>query len=378
MAATKKNGTKEQSIFEILGLDKIGYTADQLDAYDVRNWISTGSLSLNALISGDPYKGVPSGRIIQLVGKSTSGKTFIGRAIANNAQKMGYHVINFESEWAIDNIQCFDRSKWKIVPCPTVEYMAQRINNMVNIIREKKRKEKFLILVDSLGNLSTDKERNEMLKEPDKQKKDMTRAQGIKALFRTITVDLGELDIPMIMINHQYNSMSMFTSKSVSGGTGVEFMPTATIELIKAKEKTKDGSIIGVTVTAKSTKNRLAKEWAEVTFNISYDHGLIKYSGLPALALKAGIMKKCKIGQKNGYHYKGKDYLPIELKGDEIWDDVMEKGGLAEWLRKTYCYGRNLISSKLAEEVAFLTENDDYDEAEEKIELVSSVKEKVS
>ena len=68
----------------------------------VDSWIDTGSMVLNALISGSLYGGVPKGRVTQFCGPSQTFKSGFILKILANAQKEGMQIIIFDTEGAID------------------------------------------------------------------------------------------------------------------------------------------------------------------------------------------------------------------------------------------------------------------------------------
>lgn len=88
--------------------------------------------------------------------------------------------------------------------------------DIMNQLMQIKRGEKVMILVDSVGNLASKKEVVDALKESGAA--DMTRAKQLKSLFRMITPHLTLKDIPMIVVNHVYMSMEMYSKPTVSGG----------------------------------------------------------------------------------------------------------------------------------------------------------------
>ena len=82
-------------------LQKINSNATTLEDNTLSNvteWIDTGCLALNSIISGSLYGGVPKGRLIIFSGESGCGKTFILNKILGNAQKMGMIPIIFDTE----------------------------------------------------------------------------------------------------------------------------------------------------------------------------------------------------------------------------------------------------------------------------------------
>ena len=114
----------------------------------------------------------------------------------------------------------------------------------------------------------------------------MTRAKGLNALFRSISSDLGYLDIPMVCCNHTYLSQDLFPKEISKGGMGLVYSASVLGFLSKSKlkngeEDDMDLGQSGISVLFKTQKNRLAKP-KKIRFDISFKNGLGKYSGLDA------------------------------------------------------------------------------------------------
>lgn len=103
------------------------------------------------------------------------------------------------------------------VPVRNIEEMKfELVSQLENI----ERKDKVIIMVDSVGNSASKKELDDALDE--KSVADMTRAKALKGLFRMVTPDLTLKDIPMIVINHTYKEQGLFPKDIVSGGCVVK------------------------------------------------------------------------------------------------------------------------------------------------------------
>ena len=135
--------------------------------------------------------------------------------------------------------------------------------------------------------LSTEKEMADTAE--GKTTRDMTRAQVIKATFRTLTLKLGAANIPLIMTNHTYAVIgSMFPTKEMGGGTGLKYAASTIVYLSKKKEK-EGTEVVGNIVHCKTYKSRLTKENQMVDVRLSYTKGLDRYYGLLELAVEAGV-----------------------------------------------------------------------------------------
>lgn len=285
------------NFLKVLGNEYASVASDGTYA-DTGGHIDTGSYALNALLSGDIHKGLPDNKIIALAGEEATGKTFFALSILKNfldANPEALGVI-FETEGALNRNLIEDRGldadRILVVPVETVEqFKTQSLRIVESYMAEKEseRKPLFLIL-DSLGMLSTSKEMADS--ESGKDTKDMTRTQQIKAVFRVLTLKLSKAKIPMLVTNHVYQTMGMFPTKEMGGGSGLKYSASAIVALGKSKDKDTDGTLSGVKVRCKVLKGRDTKEGSEVRTLLSFSSGLSRYYGLVEIALKHGIFEK--------------------------------------------------------------------------------------
>jgi len=287
-----------KQIIKETGNEYASIVSEGVEAGDVSNFIDTGSYIFNGLLSGTIHGGLPANKITALAGESATGKTFFVLGVVDNFLKQNPDagVIYFESESALTKDMIEDRgidsSRMIIMPVTTVqEFRHQAIRVLDKYIEQDKADRKPILLVlDSLGMLSTTKEMEDT--EAGKETRDMTRSQIVKAAFRVLTLKLGKAQVPLIITNHTYDVIgSMFPTKEMGGGSGLKYAASSIVYLSKRKEK--DGTeIIGNIIHCKNHKSRLTKENKMVDVRLTYDKGLDKHYGLLELALKYGIFKQ--------------------------------------------------------------------------------------
>lgn len=297
---------------------------------DEETYVDTGSYIFNALVSGSIYGGVSGNKITALVGESGCGKTFYALAIVKNFldnHPDGY-CLYFDTESAITKSllesRGIDLKRVIVLNVVTIEEFRSKALKAVDIYLKKDKSERkpCMFVLDSLGMLSSTKEISDTLAEKDSR--DMTKAQLIKGAFRMLTLKLGQADIPMIVTNHVYDSMSMYSPKEISGGSGLRYAASTIVYLSKSKEK--DGTdVIGVIIKSKTYKSRLSKENQEVETRLYYDErGLDRYYGLLELGEIGGMWKNT----AGRYEMDGKKIYGKEiLKNPEQYftKEVMEK-----------------------------------------------------
>jgi RecA/RadA recombinase len=261
----------------------------------IDEWIGTGNYLLNAQLSGSLFGGYPNSRSICVAGESGTGKTFLTLNACREAQKMGYNIIYMDSEAAVDEdiIRNFgvDPEAFRYQPVSTPQEVRHFVANLCDTLKKAKDKgtelPKIMLVLDSLGNLATNKERTDAMS--GSEKKDMTKQQELRSLFRVITTDLAEMKIPFIFTNHTYASIGSFIpGQTISGGGGAIYNASVILQLSKAglKEGGDEAAAAGVQktgiiVTSKPAKNRFARP-IPVKFHISFYKGMNPYVGLEA------------------------------------------------------------------------------------------------
>jgi RecA/RadA recombinase len=340
----------------------------------VDDWIDTGSMVLNALISGSLYGGVPKGRLVQFAGPSMCGKSFFALQIAANAQKKGMIPVIFDSEGAIDPETAknfgLDTTKVKYVGCESAEQTRNAIFKFLTSVREKKQNGKFIIIIDSLANLNSEMELKRMDK--DSTSADMgTFAKSVKSLLKTCT-NMGTLTkTPIIITNHVYDDPSqMYPSleKNMSGGKSAVYLPSVNVqlarELVRDEKNTQvvdklsasQKNYSGVVLHALITKNRFAKQYLEGKVYLSFSKGLDKYFGL------LDIMKGMGVVSLDGQTYS--DWEKNKIGKYKTWSkdiDLWENKLLPELEKRIkihWAYG----SSPEDDDLIALEEDDESDE----------------
>jgi len=272
---------------------------DGIEGADVAGFVDTGSFAFNALLSGSLYGGVADNKIIALAGESATGKTYftlgiVAQFLKNNPEGM---VLYFDSEQAVTSDMFegrgVDAKRVAVFPVATIEEFKTQCVNIVDKVLEMDESDRkpMMIVLDSLGMLSTEKEVNDSAE--GKNVRDMTRAQGVKATFRVLTMKLGKARIPLVMTNHTYDVVGAYVpTKEMGGGSGLKYAASTIVYLSKKKEKNADGDVVGNIIHCKLYKSRLTKENQQVDVQLNYDTGLNRYYGLTEIALNNGIFKK--------------------------------------------------------------------------------------
>lgn len=195
---------------EMSKISTYGDTMDKSTVSEIDHFIPTGNYNLNACLTGSLFGGYPNNRAVAIAGTSGTGKTFLLLNGIKRAQDLGYSIIFYDSENAVDLdlVKKFgiDPRRFRYEPCNTVQEFRSSVTALTDILIEQKNKgveiPKILIALDSAGNLATQKEIDDAKSGSDKA--DMTRAKLLKSAFRILMTKLGICKIPFLFTNHTY------------------------------------------------------------------------------------------------------------------------------------------------------------------------------
>ena len=160
---------------------------------------------INVALSGSIHGGLTAGHTM-LAGPSKHFKTSFGLAMVGAFMKkhtdavLMFYDTEFGSPQSYFESFGIDTDRVLHVPIKNVEQLKFDLVNQLE--KNIKRGEKVIIMIDSIGNIASNKEIDDALSE--NSKADMTRAKSLKSLWRMITPYLTMLDVPLISINHTY------------------------------------------------------------------------------------------------------------------------------------------------------------------------------
>jgi RecA/RadA recombinase len=253
--------------------------------------------------------------------------------------------------------EAFDVDTSRVLHTPVTNIEELKFD-LVHQLNEIERKEKVIVVIDSVGNIASKKEVEDA--ENMKSVADMTRAKALKGLFRMITPMLTLKDVPLLAINHTYMEQGLFPKQIVSGGTGV--MYSADNVWIIGRRQDKVGTeVVGYDFVVNVEKSRFVKEKSKIPISVSWEGGIEKWSGLTEVALETGYVIK----PKNGWYQAKNPETGEELSGNvrmkdtlkkEFWDNVFNNTDFAQHIEKRY---KVAYKSILGEEEVAVVENND-------------------
>jgi hypothetical protein len=227
-----------------------------------------------------------------------------------------------------------DTSKIDHRPIRSVEELKTDCANLMNDISEG---DNVLICVDSIGMLRSDKETQDAI--DNKSTADMTRAKQLKSFFRIITGESAIKQIPIVIVNHSYQTMELYSKEVAAGGRGAQYAAHTLLFITKAQENEKeDGKNVlsGFRFTLRAGLSRYVKENASFPVSVYFGDGVNRYSGLFDFALEFGILKT----EKQGWYIvpgdeKQKRRAEIEEDSD-FMESLLANKEFCEKIEKKY------------------------------------------
>jgi hypothetical protein len=214
--------------------------------------------------------------------------------------------------------------------------------DLVHQLEELDPKDNVIIVIDSIGNLASKKEVDDALNE--KSVADMTRAKALKGLFRMITPYLQTKYVPLLAVNHTYKEQSMFPKDIVSGGTGVMYSADS-VWIIGRQQDKKGTEIQGYHFIINVEKSRFVREKSKIPISVSWEGGIMKWSGLLDVALESGWVKKPKQGWYAVYAHPddsdpvGKSVREKDTQSAEFWKPLLTNSEFTDWIENRYAIG---------------------------------------
>jgi recombination protein RecA len=247
--------------------------------------ISTGSPSLDLALG---VGGLPRGRIIEIYGPESSGKTTLALSVASQVQKTGGRVAFIDTEHALDP----DYAKRIGVNIEKlVISQPDSGEDALNIVEKLIRSGLFdLIIVDSVAALVP---RAELEGEVGDQFIGL-QARMMSQALRKLTGIISKTRTVLIFINQTRAMIGGMVpgQETTPGGKALKFYASVRIELKRVAQIKKGEEIIGNKIKAKIVKNKVAPPFKTAEFDIYYDEGISYEADLINLGEKLGVIKK--------------------------------------------------------------------------------------
>ncbi len=247
--------------------------------------ISSGSILLDDALGVGGY---PRGRIIEIYGPESSGKTTLALSAVAECQKQGERAAYIDAENAIDPEYA------KALGVDIDELILSQPNSgeeALDITEMLAKSGAFgLIVIDSVAALVPQAELDGMMTDNSVG----LQARMMSKSLRKIAAILNKNDCTVIFINQLREKVGVIygSNETTTGGRALKFYSSVRID-IRRTEAIKDGlNIVGNAVNIKIVKNKVAPPFKTVKLDIIYGRGVSKEGELLDLAVQKGIAKK--------------------------------------------------------------------------------------
>jgi recombination protein RecA len=297
---------------------RIAYNLAEMDAPTiVKRWIDTGSIQLNYAIRNALGGGYPEGRIIEIAGLPSSGKSHLAYHAASIVQKQGGLVVYIDTENSVPVQKLSDMGidvRKRFVYCDS--HCTEEVFSIIEstIVKAKQILEKnvpILVIWDSVAATSPKAE----LDGDYDQNSIGLQARAISKGMRKITGVIGQNNVTLLCINQIRDAIGVMHGDPTTtpGGKAIPFHSSVRIRLGSGNQvKDKNGNPIGIHTTVTLKKNKVAAPFRKCEFDIIFGKGIVEDE-----YLFDEVRSHCKA---NGAVKR--DGLEINISGEGAWKEL--------------------------------------------------------
>ena len=266
-------------------------------AYDespthVKRWISTGSRQLDYIVANRTNGGLPEGRIVEIFGPPSIGKSHIAIQIARSTQQMGGIVVYIDTENAtsVENLGLLGVDIEKRFVYVDTHCTEEVLSIAEATILRAKAMDKDVPITIIWDSVAASSPKAELVGDYDKESIGL-QARAISKGMRKITGVIGNQNVLFIILNQIRTKIGVMYGDPTTtpGGKAIPFHSSVRIKLGAGQPITnKDKEVIGINVSAKTIKNKVAAPFRTCNFEIHFGKGIREHEQLFDVLRKHG------------------------------------------------------------------------------------------
>lgn len=277
---------------------------------DVPFWLSTGFIPLNIALGGDKDKGFPGGRITEISGMESTGKTLLATMAMIGVQRLGGLAVFLDYEHSFSIYRAIQlglseaRDQWIYKQPNTAEEGFRIVDFVCDHVAKHNINKPVIIVKDSVASMVTQEELEAGYE--GNMKTRLSLATFMSTALKQVAGKISKSNVTLLLLNQvRINPTIMYGDKKTTpGGNAIKFYSSVRLQLSKAGQVKEGDEVIGENINAVVKKNKVYRPFTAAAYVTDFDMGVnLELSHINALE-KAGLLT----GAKGYVDFEGKSW----------------------------------------------------------------------